>query len=97
MIYWISLKNPCLPAGRALGVAHSMPENRLKSNRQSSPTQDGAEMEDDSSVKGAQKTPGSLRALAVPCQVYDTRYERRQRREYRTTQRVLETLAWCEI
>src|SRR3989338_121722 len=57
---------------------------------ESSPTQDGAEIEDGSSVKGAEGAPS--RPAVVPCRLYDHRYERRQRREYRTAQGVLETL-----
>ncbi len=48
--------------------------------------QDGAEMEVDSNVKGAQKAPS--RGVVVLCRLYDHNHERRQHREYRTARGV---------
>src|SRR3989338_6000280 len=78
------------PSLRILAAMTHYTRLSKKVNDESSPTQDGAEIEDGSSVKGAQRAPS--RPAVVPCRLYDHRYERRQRREYRTAQGVLETL-----
>src|SRR3989344_4416072 len=57
---------------------------------QSCPMQDGAEMGNDSSVKGAEMAPP--RRIAVPCWLYDHQHAGRSRRKYCRTQRVREAL-----
>src|SRR3989338_1609004 len=59
-------------------------------NPKSCPMQDGAEMGNDSSVKGAEMAPP--RRIAVPCWLYDHQHAGRSRRKYCRTQRVREAL-----